>query len=235
MTVSRPRRRGTYAPLAARYYEDEKVMHLTPMAELLFVRVLAFCASSMSDGFISDAQLRATAGLVRRYGRAKDQLVKVGLWERDEIRGGFRVVSWLKWNPSADDIRAGQAQDAERKRKHGSRRNPAGNEDRSSRNPAGFLPSDTDTDTEFSNRTPPGSVRLETRAGRSRAPQAAPRPSQNLTVVNAGKPPDLSRVRAQLASASAAARARATRRVDPLGELVRRTPRPLESDSGGSE
>lgn len=243
MAIKRPTRRGTYAPLFAQYYLDEKVLAVGQDAELLYVRSLAFCAGSMSDGFMSDRQAMSFARSVRSFRRSSAELVQVGLWQRAVDGRGFWVTAWLKWNPSAEAIRKAQAQDAARKRAKKSARIPDGRPGDSARIPNGFRPTNTDTDTEFSDRTPPGSVRSETRAGRSRAPQAAPRPAERLLVVNAaGTPPDLSEVRAQLASASAAVHARAARRPDAFGELRRlvvddvdKGPRGPQGESGGSE
>lgn len=234
MTVSRPKRRGTYAPLAARYYEDEKIMNVGRDAELLYVRSLAFCASSMSDGYMSEPQARSIAGRLRSFCRSSAELLQSGLWRRASDGRGYVVSAWLKWNPSADDIRAGLEQDAARKRRNPRVKIPAGKPANSRRNPAGFLPTDTDTDTEFSDRTPSGSVRSETRDGRSRAPQAAPRPSQRLAVVNgSSKPPDLTAVREQLRSASEKLHSRTGARPDALGELRRLADRASQIESKG--
>ena len=55
--VQRIRKNGLYVPLAVGYYRDDAIIAAGPEAELLFVRALAFCADSKSDGFITDLQL----------------------------------------------------------------------------------------------------------------------------------------------------------------------------------
>lgn len=121
MAVNQVKRNGSYAPLSARYYQDDAVALAGPMAELLYVRGLAFCASQLSDGFISDVQLtRFVAVGIGSPKRHATRLCEVGLWERaeDDLLGngcGYRVVSWLKHNRSRAEIEEKQRKDAERK------------------------------------------------------------------------------------------------------------------------
>lgn len=121
MAVNQVKRNGSYAPLSARYYQDDAVAMAGPMAELLYVRALAFCASQLSDGFVSDVQLTKFVGVgIPSIRRHADELVEVGLWERMEhdLLGngcGYRVVSWLKHNRSKAEIEEKQRKDAERK------------------------------------------------------------------------------------------------------------------------
>lgn len=120
MPVNQVKRNGSYAPLSARYYQDDAVALAGPMAELLYVRALAFCASQLSDGFISDVQLAKFVSVgISSPKRHAARLCEVGLWERVEhdLLGagcGYRVVSWLKHNASRAEIEAKQRKDAER-------------------------------------------------------------------------------------------------------------------------
>ena len=83
MPVNKVRRNGSYAPLSAHYYKDDRIDEAGERAEVLYVRGLAFCAEILSDGFISDRQLKHVGvGLPGVDQRAK-MLVKVGLWDRD--------------------------------------------------------------------------------------------------------------------------------------------------------
>lgn len=122
MAVNQVKRNGSYAPLSCRYYQDDAIATAGERAELLYVRSLAFSAAQLSDGFISDTQLRmfVGAGMTGLPARAK-RLCEVGLWERvaDDLLGtgtGYRIVSWLKHNASKAEIEAKQRKDAERKR-----------------------------------------------------------------------------------------------------------------------
>lgn len=116
------RRTRLHVQLDVNYADDPKIIDAGEKAELLYVRCLAFCKKNWeADGFITDGQLsRAGAGLTGIPGRAK-RLCAVGLLERaeDDLLGGgqgYRVVAWLKRNPSANEIRASRRADADRKR-----------------------------------------------------------------------------------------------------------------------
>jgi hypothetical protein len=118
LMVQRVKGNGSYAPLGVGYFRDDAIIEAGPDAELLFVRGLAFCAESMSDGYITDLQLTHHVGAGLRPSSVKkraETLVKVGLWTR--ISGGYLVKSWLKWNVTADDIGRRLKTDRERKAK----------------------------------------------------------------------------------------------------------------------
>lgn len=114
MPVNQVKRNGSYAPLSAHYYKDDDIAAVGPMAELLYVRGLAFCADVLSDGFISDVQLSRFVGVgLPSVKRNADKLCEVELWTRQE--GGYRVNSWAKWNLTKSEIQEKQKRDAERK------------------------------------------------------------------------------------------------------------------------
>jgi len=114
--VNKVRRNGSYAPLSAHYYKDERLIEAGERAEILYVRGLAFCADVLSDGFISDSQLTrfVGAGLTGVKQRAA-RLVAVSAWVRDDDRGGYVVRSWAKWNRTKAEIEAKLRADSERK------------------------------------------------------------------------------------------------------------------------
>jgi hypothetical protein len=105
--VNQIRRNGSYAPLSAHYYKDDAIADAGPMAELLYVRSLAFSADVLSDGYISDTQLLRFVGVgipsVRKHA---DALCKVDLWIRED--GGYRIVTWSKWNLTKAEIQEKQ-------------------------------------------------------------------------------------------------------------------------------
>lgn len=116
MAVNKIRRNGSYAPLSAHYYKDDAIADAGEKAELLYIRGLAFSADVLKDGFISDTQVSRFVGVGMRDVAARARrLVDVGLWERDDERGGYVVTAWDKWNQSSAEIRAKQKADAERK------------------------------------------------------------------------------------------------------------------------
>jgi hypothetical protein len=122
--VNQPRRHGSYVPLSAHYYKDDRIASVGEKAELLYVRGLAFCADVLSDGFITDSQLLRFVGVGMRDATARAKaLVDAGLWERvasdglwSDGRGcGYRVMRWEKWNRSKKEIDEKLAADAARK------------------------------------------------------------------------------------------------------------------------
>ncbi|MER6942525.1 hypothetical protein ABT294_00755 [Nonomuraea sp. NPDC000554] len=177
------RRLGPYAPLSATYATDDAVIEAGENAELLYVRGLAFCAASESDGFITRAQLKrfVGAGMDDVMDRA-DRLVEVGLWEEEE--GGYFVRAWLKWNASAEEL--GRARRKDRERKAAKKAPPvleeAGSEqpaegvtessDHSERNPDGIQSEGVAESVDHSAGSPDGfqpraGARVEARAGDS--------------------------------------------------------------------
>lgn len=115
MATNNVRANGGFAPLSATYYEDDAILEAGPMAELLFVRSIAFCAKTLSDGFVSSRQLsRSLAPDLDDAEDLAEVLVTVGLWTHAD--GGYTVRSWLKWNRSREEITRNRAKDAARKR-----------------------------------------------------------------------------------------------------------------------
>lgn len=110
----RTRRVGAYAKLLANYASDDALMAAGEAAELLFVRGLAFCATSDADGYITDAQVEryVGAGMKDAMKRAL-RLCEVGVWQR--VTGGFVVRSWLKIHESS--VEKGRRRKADRERK----------------------------------------------------------------------------------------------------------------------
>lgn len=112
--MPRPKSLGSYAPLSTSYYRDDAILEAGERAELLYVRGLAYCAESPTDGYISDRQLTAVVGIgMRDVLKRASVLVSVGLWEKRD--GGYVVRSWLKWNKSAEAIGRFLKRDRERK------------------------------------------------------------------------------------------------------------------------
>jgi hypothetical protein len=186
MVVRRPRKRGVYAPLSARYYDDARIIAAGLQAEVVYVRSLAFSAGAGADGFIHDVHVRLLCRGVRGIRRTCEALTSSGLWVRDEERAGFWVRAWHKWNPTEADIRAAHTADEGPPRRAAGRprRRAAGIDRKLSQSPAD-TDTDPDTDTECAARPPSGSGR------------AAP-------------PPDLTDLRALLAEASSRRRRKPT-------------------------
>lgn len=130
--MARPKSKGPYVPLAAQYFMDDAVLGLSPMAELLFVRILSFLASVPTDGFVTEKQLRSVVSIgLRSVPHLVTELTDAGLITAQD--GGFVARSWHKWNRSVDEVGRLLAKDRERKA-HDS----AANRPNSARNPDGI-------------------------------------------------------------------------------------------------
>jgi len=109
------RRLGPYAPLSATYAQDDAILRAGPDAELLFVRGMAWCGQSHSDGWMSDDQVDAyVAARLTNVPERIEALVREGLWLPE--RGGYQIKAWLKWNRSEEEIEAVRAADRDRKK-----------------------------------------------------------------------------------------------------------------------
>lgn len=100
-----------WVKLDATYVEDEKVMAAGALAELVFVRSIAYCRRRVTDGFISSAAVRSlTLGVPDEPATLVGALVDNGLW--DVIDGGWSVRNYEVWQQTKSKL----AEDAARKR-----------------------------------------------------------------------------------------------------------------------
>lgn len=127
------KRPGPYVGLSANYADDEKIMAAGEDAELLYIRMLAYCARTpMTEGWVSEPVLKSRLGITERTayddsGKATgnvtgtdalsraETLLEVGLIQRDET--GYRITSWLRWNRSIEEM--GKERQSDRTRKSG--------------------------------------------------------------------------------------------------------------------
>lgn len=208
---------GPWVPLSARYYFDERVADVEPLAELLYVRGLAYCAASMTDGRMTLREVRSVIA-VGLDGVDLDALIKqllaAGLWTGDAQCGPYVIRQWERWNYSAQEIKEYRSFDAMRKREERkstrspdgqtaeSRRSPSGVQRKSRRSPNDVCNTDTDTHT----GTPSGPKGPD----RTESPRDA----------RASAPPDLTGVRRQLAKAASSSRAAGRRRTEAGGDAA---------------
>jgi len=102
-----------------------KTLKAGPAACWLWVCGIAHSQSQLTDGFISlEALPMIGVSGVARCRRLADTLVAVGLFDRTE--GGYQVHDYLDHNPSRTAVMVKRAEDAERKRRGESERNPSG-------------------------------------------------------------------------------------------------------------
>ncbi len=95
---------GLFVPLDVNYADDDKIVEAGPMAELLYVRSLAFAKRDRHDGHIRDGQLPIVGARIPRQRQLVDRLVDVGLWERNG--SGLYIAAWLKRNLPAEQVTA---------------------------------------------------------------------------------------------------------------------------------
>ena len=91
---------GLYVKLQADYSDDPKIIRAGEAAEVLYVRMLCFCARTLSDGLVDDAQMTRLA--LRQLPKRVARLLEQHLIER--LEGGYKIVSWHKHNRSAASI-----------------------------------------------------------------------------------------------------------------------------------
>ncbi len=98
---------GLYVPLDVEYDSDDKLILAGPMAELLYVRGLAFCKRTMSNGDITRAQLAVVGRGIPSAAKHASALVETGAWLDQGDR--WHVAAWLKRNKSVAEIKQDKA------------------------------------------------------------------------------------------------------------------------------
>lgn len=98
------KRPGRYAALAGGYYDDPAVIAAGPDAELLYIRLLSWCAlHPETDGAVPVEVATSRLGLTDTTARL-DALTTHGLVTADATT--ITVTSWVRWNGSWGDITA---------------------------------------------------------------------------------------------------------------------------------
>lgn len=106
---------GPYVPLDVNYARDRAIAAAGEEAELLYVRALAYCKHTYSDGFVPDFDIDEVAKRLKKVPARIAALVREGLWTA--VDGGWVVRNWSRWNESTDELKAKRERDAERQRK----------------------------------------------------------------------------------------------------------------------
>lgn len=91
-----------YVPLDMHYLRDEKIRRAGPDAELLFLRSLAHCKASQTDGRIADYDLDVVGVGLKALPARVSALIHHGLWQ--EVKGGWVIPSWPKWNLTQTEV-----------------------------------------------------------------------------------------------------------------------------------
>lgn len=125
--MSRP-----WVKLDATYVEDDKVMAAGALAELVFVRSIAYCRRRFTDGVIKPAAIPSlTLGVPEDSATLVEALVTNRLWAVHP--DGWVVVNYEAWQLTTEKLAA----EAERKRADREKR-----KDRQRPNPSSGRPSD---------------------------------------------------------------------------------------------
>lgn len=88
-----------WAKFDDQFSDHPKVLAAGPMAELLAMRAVIYCARYETDGLIQAEQLPRLALGITAPRKHVAALVRVGLW--DETDGGWMVHDFLDYHPSA--------------------------------------------------------------------------------------------------------------------------------------
>ncbi|MGW5316740.1 hypothetical protein [Nocardia thailandica] len=97
------------------FYDHPKVLEAGMPAIGLWTLAGAYCARHLTDGVITDRQIRSIGGTRKQAAK----LVEVGLWTCDDAPANARRYffnDWREYQPSRADVTARRQGDAERKR-----------------------------------------------------------------------------------------------------------------------
>jgi hypothetical protein len=114
------------------FYDHEKFGWAGPVGLAQYMAGLAWCNRNLTDGFIPESAARRLLDWQGIHWKAwegelvagcetvdpievSDHLVSCGLWEN--AAGGYQIHDYLDYQPSADDVRAERARNAERQKK----------------------------------------------------------------------------------------------------------------------
>lgn len=89
--------------------DDEDVVAAGADGFALHAAALLYCGRNLTDGFVpygKVALLLDVAPFRAKLAEIRDRLVGVGLWRDDPERGGYWLRSYLKYNPSREQVAA---------------------------------------------------------------------------------------------------------------------------------
>jgi hypothetical protein len=107
-----PKPPSAYVPLDINFLRDRDIRRAGPDAELLYIRALAYCKGSFSDGFVPEYDLPMIAVDLKNTRRRVEKLVEVGLWIVAE--GGWQIRGWSIWNETSQETSEKRARAAAR-------------------------------------------------------------------------------------------------------------------------
>jgi len=100
----------TWFRLDDSWHNHPKVLAAGNAAAGLWVRCANYSAQQLTNGFIPNE-------IAQQYGTKteRDRVTGVGLWMK--VEGGYFIMDYLEFNPSADQVKADRAAARERQRK----------------------------------------------------------------------------------------------------------------------
>lgn len=100
------------------FFEHEKIEDLSHAAFRLHVGGLCLCARLLTDGRVTEPNLKkiAAAGRIASPKRYAQELVDARLWSLHP-RGGWRIKDYLHYNPSSEQVKESRRKAAERQAK----------------------------------------------------------------------------------------------------------------------
>ncbi len=105
----------TWLKLDDGFVDHERVENLSDKAFRLHVTALCLCARKLTDGHLSDKDVRVAKTLVGAGAKSVQELRDAGLWETNGDEG-LKVRDYLDYNPTAEQVREERRKAAERMR-----------------------------------------------------------------------------------------------------------------------
>ena len=91
-----------YVPVSVRMVTDKAIIKAGPMAELLYIRGLAFSKQNERDGELLSEDLPLFARGIPKPYEVASRLVANGLWLASG--DGWVIRSWAAWNLGPDEL-----------------------------------------------------------------------------------------------------------------------------------
>jgi hypothetical protein len=106
----------TWVKLDDGFPRNRKVINLTDKAFRLHVSSLCHCAAHLTDGALTDRDVRQVAALIdmSRPARYVAELRDAGLWL--SIEGGYEIHDYLEFNPTREQVLAQRERNAGRQK-----------------------------------------------------------------------------------------------------------------------
>ena len=132
-----------YVPLSLNFFEDDRVIELSPLAQLIFIASLIVAKRMESDGLVTAAQVRRQCPNVPEFDVLTAELVDQKLWVPQGDGRHQLIPAWLGWNRSKAWLDENRVKRAESGRLGGQRSAEVRNVKQSAADePSTLLPSD---------------------------------------------------------------------------------------------